>query len=187
MDCWRTWVFVCVLFLANNIHTLYVPSPSQKTNLGGCGRDRLDMDGGISALIWHFIRTSVDDDDDDGETKSDDEDWLCSASDGLYKTNLLQKKYRSTHLLLVLSLSLLFLYFAFVFSPSLSAVPKLCFPVFLAPFFRLKIPFRPPNPSCRRTPSSPIRGPWPLPTHLLLDRPENTCPAHRRVGILQTC
>ena len=43
------------------------------------------MDGGISALIWHFIRTSVDDDDDDGETKSDDEDWLCSATDGLYK------------------------------------------------------------------------------------------------------
>lgn len=41
--------------------------------------------GGISALIWHFIRTSVDDDDDDGETKSDDEDWLCSATDGLYK------------------------------------------------------------------------------------------------------
>jgi hypothetical protein len=37
-----------------------------------------------SALIWHFIRTSVDHDY-DGETKSDDEDLLTSASDGLYK------------------------------------------------------------------------------------------------------
>jgi hypothetical protein len=41
--------------------------------------------GRIGALIWHFIRTSVDHDDDDGETKGDDEDWLCSPSDGLYK------------------------------------------------------------------------------------------------------
>lgn len=41
--------------------------------------------GQIDALIWHFIRTSVDHDDDDGETTKSDEDWLCSPSDGLYK------------------------------------------------------------------------------------------------------
>lgn len=41
--------------------------------------------GQISALIWHFIRTSADHDDDDGETTKSDEDWLCSPSDGLYK------------------------------------------------------------------------------------------------------
>lgn len=93
--------------------------------------------GRVDALIWHFIRTSVDDDDDDGETKGDDEDWLCSPSDGLYTPNLVQKKVSLFSSAARFVLSLLFLYFAFVFPPSLSDVSKAFFPSFPRTFSRL--------------------------------------------------
>ena len=143
--------------------------------------------GRADALIWHFIRTSVDDDDDDGETKGDDEDWLCSPSDGLYPPNLVQKKvslFSSAARFILFFCSSTSLSFFLHRSPTF---PRLSFLVFLAPFFAFFSPHRPSNPSCRPTLSSLIRGLSPLPTHLLLDRPENTCPAHRRVGIPQTC
>jgi hypothetical protein len=71
--------------------------------------------GQIDALIWHFIRTSVDHDDDDGETTKSDEGWLCSPSDGLYTTNLVQKSGIALLICCSFYPSLLFLYFAFVF------------------------------------------------------------------------